>query len=42
MNPIYKTFSTLKGFYVYDRGTNSIINLQKEEFDQLNKYGILT
>lgn len=38
MNPIYKTFSTLKGFYVYDRGTNSIINLQKEEFDQLNKY----
>lgn len=37
MNPIYKTFSTLKGFYVYDRSTNSIISLEKDEFDLLNR-----
>lgn len=37
MNPIYETFSTLKGLYVYDRSTNSIINLEKDEFDLLNK-----
>lgn len=37
MNPIYKTFSTLKGFYVYDRSMNSIISLEKDEFDRLNK-----
>lgn len=37
MNPIYKTFSTLRGFYVYDRSTNTIINIEKEEFDLLNK-----
>ena len=37
MNPIYKTFSTLKGQYVYDRSTNLIINVEKEEFDLLNK-----
>lgn len=37
MTPIYKTFSTLNGFYVYDRSTNTIINIEKEEFDRLNK-----
>lgn len=37
MNPVYKTFSTLKGFYVYDRSTNSIISLEKDEFDLLNE-----
>lgn len=37
MNPIYKTFSTPKGFYVYDRSTNSIICLNKKEFDLLNE-----
>ncbi|GAA4291611.1 Cys-rich peptide radical SAM maturase CcpM [Anaerocolumna aminovalerica] len=37
MNPIYKTFSTLSGFYVYDRSTNSIINIERNEFDLLNK-----
>lgn len=37
MNPIYKTFSTLKGFYLYDRSMNSIISLEKDDFDMLSK-----
>jgi len=37
MNPIYKTFTTKGGFYIYDRSTNSIIKLDKDEFNLLEK-----
>lgn len=37
MNPVYKTFSTLNGFYVFDRGRNSILKITEQEFDLLNR-----
>lgn len=32
---MYKCFKTLRGFYVYDRFSNTIINLNKTQFDAL-------
>lgn len=37
MNPIFKTFTTLKGYYVFDRGRNTILSISKQEYELLNQ-----
>ncbi|MDR2656016.1 MAG: Cys-rich peptide radical SAM maturase CcpM [Oscillospiraceae bacterium] len=36
--PIFKTFCTLDGYYVYDRNTNSILTVDKQDFVSLQKF----
>lgn len=36
MEAVYKTFTTPKGYYLYDRNTNSIINISSSEYEALN------
>ncbi len=37
MLPVYKVFSTPKGYYMYDRSTNTIVKITREESEQLKK-----
>ena len=32
---IFKTYQTYGGYYVYDRHTNSVLTLSREEFEEL-------
>lgn len=37
MQPVFKTFSTLNSYYVYDRNTNSIICIGMSDYTLLQK-----
>ena len=34
---VFKSFKTPKGFYVYDRNTNKILKVSREEYEQLKE-----
>lgn len=37
MNPIFKTFTTLKGYYLFNQGRNTILSISKQEYELLNQ-----
>jgi len=37
MDPVFKTFKTLNGYYVFDRSRNAILKISEQEFELLNQ-----